>query len=68
MIDATIRVTGKDFPVSKEERRAGDPAELVASSDKIHETLGWEVKHSLDQCIESAYQWHLSHPNGYESS
>ena len=46
--------------------RAGDPAILIASADKIRAELGWQPRYpTLDQIIGSAWEWHRSHPNGY---
>ena len=66
MIDSAKKVTGVDFPVVEEERRAGDPAVLIASSAKIREELGWEPQHSsVDEVISTAWKWHKGHPHGY---
>lgn len=60
------RVTGKKIKVSEQPRRPGDPARLIASSDRIHTELGWTPKYqSIDRIIESAWAWHVKHPNGY---
>ena len=60
------KVTGIDFPVVEEARRAGDPAVLIASSAKIREELGWEPQHSsVDEVISTAWKWHKGHPHGY---
>lgn len=59
-------VTGRDFPVIISPRRAGDPAVLIASSDKVRSVLGWLPKRDkLDDIIRSAWEWHNNHPNGY---
>ena len=59
VIDSVRRVTGRDVPVELCERRAGDPAVLVASSEAIQRELGWNPKHpQLDDIVESAWQWH----------
>jgi len=48
-------------------RRSGDPARLVASSEKIQRELGWKAEHSdLKNILETAWAWHESHPNGYK--
>lgn len=48
------------------ERRAGDPAVLVASNDKAIRTLGWKIQYpKVEDMILSAWNWHQSHPNGY---
>ncbi|WP_163183091.1 UDP-glucose 4-epimerase GalE [Neobacillus sedimentimangrovi] len=59
-------VTGKEANVVMADRRAGDPPQLVASSQKIYNALGWKAKFSLREIIESAWKWHQSHPNGYQ--
>lgn len=59
-------VTGRDFPVVVSPRRDGDPAVLIASSDKARSVLGWKPsRQNLDDIIRSAWQWHLNHPDGY---
>lgn len=67
VIDVTRKVTGEEIKAEIAPRRAGDPAVLIASSDKAHEILGWEPKYaSLETIIETAWQWHKAHPRGYE--
>jgi UDP-glucose 4-epimerase len=68
VIDAARRVTGREIPVSEEPRRPGDPAQLVASSEKIHAELGWEPEKDLDTMIADAWAWHQAHPDGYAPS
>ncbi|GIO35683.1 UDP-glucose 4-epimerase GalE [Paenibacillus antibioticophila] len=59
-------VTGRDFPVVVTPRRDGDPAVLIASSDKARTMLGWQPsRNKLDDIIRSAWEWHLHHPDGY---
>lgn len=59
-------VVGNAIPVVTAERRPGDPAVLVASSDRIQAELGWTPKYpNLRTIIETAWRWHSSHPNGY---
>jgi len=66
VIDVTRRITGKTIPAVESPRRPGDPAVLVASSDKIKQELGWNPQHAeLEQIIESAWRWHQAHPIGY---
>lgn len=66
VIDVARRVTGHPIPATETPRRAGDPARLVASSEKAKRILGWNPTHaSLEEIIESAWRWHKSHPNGY---
>jgi UDP-glucose 4-epimerase len=59
VIDSVRRVTGKAIHVIEEPRRPGDPAVLVASSDKAKRELGWQPKFAdLDSIIASAWEWH----------
>ena len=67
VIDTARSVTGHPIKAVEEARRAGDPATLIASSDKARKVLGWNPKHdSLAEIIESAWKWHSTHPNGYK--
>lgn len=67
MIEAAREVTGKTIPATIGPRRAGDPASLVASSEKAQTILGWQPSHTNVKTIfETAWQWHQSHPSGYE--
>jgi UDP-glucose 4-epimerase len=66
VIAACQRVTGRPIAVREQPRRPGDPARLIAGSDKIHQTLGWAPRfQSIDAIVESAWTWHLKHPDGY---
>lgn len=59
VIEAARRVTGHPIPVVEEPRRPGDPAVLIASSEKIGKELGWTPKYTeLDAILESAWKWH----------
>jgi UDP-glucose 4-epimerase len=67
VIDAARGVTGREFAVRAGRRRAGDPAVLIASSEKIKQELQWSPeRQSLPLIIESTWRWMLNHPNGYE--
>lgn len=67
VIEATRKVTGKEIKAEVAPRRAGDPAILIASSEKAIRELNWKPKFdSLDTIIDTAWQWHKNHPNGYE--
>ncbi|HYN26013.1 MAG TPA: UDP-glucose 4-epimerase GalE [Pyrinomonadaceae bacterium] len=69
VIETARDVTGKDIPMHMAARRAGDPAVLVASSEKIKRELGWTPQYQdLRVIIESAWRWMLAHPDGYNSS
>ncbi len=62
VVDCARKVTGKAIPAEIVGRRAGDPAVLVASSDKARSVLGWEPEYAeLDRIIETAWRWHSSH-------
>jgi UDP-glucose 4-epimerase len=67
VIDTARKVTGKDIPAIVAPRRGGDPARLIASSEKAMKELGWKPRYaSLEQIIESAWKWHKNHPDGYQ--
>jgi len=67
VIETAEKITGKKVPVIKEKRRAGDPAVLVASSEKISKKLGWKQQYSsLETIIETAWKWHSKHSGGYK--
>ena len=66
IIDAAEKVTGKKVNYEIAPRRPGDPAKLIACSDRIKSMLHWQPKYeSAEQIIESAWKWQLKHPNGY---
>lgn len=68
VIDTAARVTGKEIPTRFGPRRAGDPAILVASSDRIKSDLGWRPQYQdLGLIIESAWRWMQRHPDGYSA-
>lgn len=67
VIETARDVTGHPVPAVDGPRRPGDPAELVASSDKIRRELGWQPRFPhLRDIVQSAWDWHRAHPNGYE--
>ena len=69
MIDYAKRVTEIDFTVAEETRRAGDPAVLIASSERIRAELGWvPTMSSVEEIIRTAWKWHKHHPNGYRKA
>lgn len=66
VIEAARKVTGHPIPAEVKERRAGDPATLIASSDKAKNILGWKPKFdSLEKIIENVWNWHKRNPMGY---
>jgi UDP-glucose 4-epimerase len=67
VIDAARAVTGHEIPAEVAGRRPGDPPRLIAGADKARDVLGWKPEYpDLKDIIASAWQWHQSHPNGYE--
>ncbi|MCD7777828.1 MAG: UDP-glucose 4-epimerase GalE, partial [Clostridiales bacterium] len=66
VVEEARRVTGKEIKAVIEGRRAGDPSTLIASSKKAMKELGWTPRfNTLTKIIESAWNWHKTHPNGY---
>ena len=66
VVEAARRVTGHPIPTVIAPRRAGDPARLVASSEKARSVLGWAPRYAdLETIIATAWAWHKDHPNGY---
>jgi UDP-glucose 4-epimerase len=66
VIEAARAVTGRDIPVREEDRRPGDPAELVASSQRIRDELGWVPrKPEIETMIADAWAWLQARPDGY---
>jgi UDP-glucose 4-epimerase len=66
VIETASEVAGRDIPTKMGPRRSGDPAVLIASSEKIKRELGWQPQHQdLRVIIESAWKWMLAHPDGY---
>ena len=66
MIAAAQKATGRSIKVEIGARRAGDPAQLIASSEKARTVLGWNPQFTdVEQVISTAWTWHEKHPNGY---
>lgn len=66
VIESTRKVTGHPIPAEVRERRAGDPATLIASFDKAKRILGWKPEYnSLEKIIVDAWNWHKNNPQGY---
>jgi len=66
VIETVRRVTAHAIPAKESPRRPGDPAVLVASSEKVKQELGWKPKYAdLESIVRSAWEWRKSHPNGY---
>lgn len=68
VIDVARKVTGHAIPAEICPRRAGDPAQLVASSEKAKTVLGWKPQFAdLETIVSTAWAWHQSHPHGYNA-
>lgn len=68
VIEAARAVTGHPIPIVESPRRPGDPARLVASSEKIRSELDWKPEYpDIKDIITSAWEWHKTHPEGYEA-
>lgn len=66
VIDVARHVTGHPIPARMCPRRSGDPAQLVASSEKARTVLGWKPKYDdLETIVRTAWDWHKGHPNGF---
>ena len=68
VIETVREVTGHPIPAQESGRRAGDPAQLIASSQKAMDVLGWKPQlASLQEIVSTAWQWHRTHPAGYRT-
>lgn len=66
VIDVARRVTGHEIKAEVAPKRAGDPAKLIASSQKARDILGWMPRFTdIESIVESAWNWHKNHPDGY---
>jgi UDP-glucose 4-epimerase len=66
VIETAREVTGREIPVVMGKVREGDPAVLIADSGRISAELGWKPEYpDLKSIVESAWKWHLAHPEGY---
>src|SRR5258705_5426272 len=69
VIETVRKVTGHGIPARESPRRPGDPAVLVASSEKIKRELGWKPEYAgLISIVRSAWNWRRAHPNGYAAN
>lgn len=68
VIEAVRKVTGHEICTIDDERRAGDPARLVASNNRIRDELSWNPRYAeIASMVESAWNWRSAHPNGYDN-
>ena len=66
VLDAVSKVGGKQVPFEEAGRRPGDPARLIATSEKIRKDWGWSPKFpELERIVETAWNWHSKHPTGF---
>ncbi len=66
VIETARAVTGRDIPVVEADRREGDPAQLVAASERIRSELGWVPRRPrLETIVGDAWAWHQAHPEGF---
>ena len=66
VIEMARKVTNHTIPIREEERRAGDPSVLIASSENARKVLGWKPQYAdLETIISTAWKWHVNHPDGY---
>jgi UDP-glucose 4-epimerase len=66
VIDTARQVTGRPIPAVDGPRRPGDPPVLVASSERIRRELGWQPRYpALADIVQTAWDWHRTHPAGY---
>ncbi len=66
VIEIAKKITGIDIPYEFTEERPGDPAILIASSDKVRTEMGWNPEYpDLENIVKTAWEWHSGHPMGY---
>lgn len=65
VVDLARQISDIDIPIEYAGRRPGDPVAIYADNRKARELLGWQPQYELEQIIQSAWQWHSSHPDGY---
>jgi UDP-glucose 4-epimerase len=67
VIELSRKITGRPIAIVEGPRRAGDPPALVAAADKARRELGWNPHYvTLDTTIQTAWNWHREHPNGFK--
>ena len=65
VVDLCSEITGHPIAVRSVARREGDPPALVADASAAKRELGWQSQYSIREIVESAWNWHKSHPQGY---
>src|SRR5699024_8869625 len=67
IVETAKEVTKRDIPAKTAPRRSGDPAIPIASAHNARGVVGWNpTRTSIHNIIQDAWNWHLTHPNGYE--
>jgi UDP-glucose-4-epimerase GalE len=66
IIEATKRISGVDFPVEYAPRRPGDPTAIYADCSKAERELDWKAEYDLETILQTAWQWHHNHPDGFK--
>lgn len=67
VVETVREVSGREIRAEIAPRRPGDPPTLIADSSRIREELGWQPKYAdLRSIVQSAWDWHMAHPQGYE--
>ena len=67
VIKAVEAVSGRPVPVAYGDRRAGDPAMLIAGSGRLRQETGWTPRYAaIEDIVRTAYAWRLAHPGGYQ--
>ncbi|CAN5553313.1 UDP-glucose 4-epimerase GalE [soil metagenome] len=67
VLDCARKVSGVDIPSVDAPRRSGDPAEVYGDNRRAHQLLGWRPDRNLETVVASAWQWHSTHPDGYDT-
>jgi UDP-glucose 4-epimerase len=68
VIETARRLTNREIQIRIEPARAGDPSRLVANAEKAGSVLGWKPQYpKLETIIQTAWDWHQAHPDGYGS-
>jgi UDP-glucose 4-epimerase len=65
VLQAAARAAGREIPHEFAPRRAGDVAAVWGDTTKASTELGWSATRSLDDIVQTAWQWHSHHPDGY---
>lgn len=65
VIDTALRVSQRDLKVERVARRPGDPAAIWADASRAERELGWKAEYDLETIINTAWNWHSQHPDGF---